>query len=78
MRVKLEGDVFFGEEMTHIKTYEIVSCGEKILVEIFNRDNGDFVIKRSKIERVDPDPNYDVIQRKEAIAISIFMIENSK
>lgn len=74
----MEGDVFFGEEMTHIKTYQEESYGEKIFIEIFNRDNSDFVIKRSFIERANPEPSYTVVQHREAIAISVFMIENSK
>lgn len=73
MRIKLEGDPFFGEEMTKIGSIEKESCGEKVLTEVFKRDDGGFVVKRSYIERANPESSFNVIDKEAAEMISWYL-----
>ena len=73
MRVKLEDNVFFGEEMTKIGSFEKTICGEKILTEVFRRDDGGFAIKKSLIERGNPEPSYDTLDKDSAEMISWYL-----
>lgn len=71
-RVKIEDNVFFGEEMTRIGFYEENNV-EKVLVEVFTRDEGGFMIRKSFVERGNPEPSHACFEYKSLDIINKYL-----
>ena len=75
MKLKLEGNVFFGEEMTWINSFQTTICNKKMLTEIFYRDDDSFVIKKSFPEGVNTDIIYNSISKQEFLEINLYLLK---
>lgn len=64
IKVVLNDEVFFGEELLKIGEFSRLDFGERQLTEIFKRSDGNFVIRKTLPERGNPEPSYDFINKE--------------
>lgn len=73
MRIKLNDEVFFGEEVTVIHSSNAMHHNEKVLTEIFLTDEGKFAIKKSFADRGNLEPSYDFIDLESLNVINSYL-----